>query len=80
LDIDAIKTHHDFTGKDCPNNILKNKTFTTENELSKKIAKELKKFGFKFIGSVTIFSYLQAIGIYNDHEKDCFLNENKKMK
>ncbi|MDE7099645.1 MAG: DNA-3-methyladenine glycosylase I, partial [Malacoplasma sp.] len=53
---------------------------TTENELSKKIAKELKKFGFKFIGSVTIFSYLQAIGIYNDHEKDCFLNENKKMK
>lgn len=25
LDIDAIKTHHDFTGKDCPNNILKNK-------------------------------------------------------
>lgn len=25
LDITAIKTHHDFTGKDCPNNILKNK-------------------------------------------------------
>ena len=57
--------------------ILKNKTFITENNLSKKITKELKKFGFKFIGSVTVFSYLQAIGIYNDHEKDCFLNDSK---
>ncbi|MDE5949881.1 MAG: DNA-3-methyladenine glycosylase I [Malacoplasma sp.] len=57
--------------------MLKNKTFITENNLSKKITKELKKFGFKFIGSVTVFSYLQAIGIYNDHEKDCFLNNSK---
>ncbi|MDE5545214.1 MAG: DNA-3-methyladenine glycosylase I [Malacoplasma sp.] len=60
--------------------ILKNKPSTTENDLSKKIAKELKKFGFKFIGSVTVFSYLQAIGIYDDHEKNCYLNTNKKMK
>lgn len=41
------------------------------DELSEKISKDLKKRGFKFIGPTIIYSYLQAIGIYNDHEKDC---------
>ena len=31
----------------------------------------LKEYGFKFIGSVTIYSYLQAVGIINDHELEC---------
>ena len=43
-----------------------------ETELSKKVAKDLKKRGFKFVGSVTIYAYLQAIGIVNDHLIDCF--------
>ncbi len=43
-----------------------------ETELSKKIAKDLKKRGFKFVGSVTIYAYLQAVGIVNDHLVDCF--------
>lgn len=41
------------------------------NELSKKISKDLKKRGFKFIGAVTIYSHLQACGIINDHANDC---------
>lgn len=41
------------------------------DELSTMISKDLKKRGFKFIGPTIIYSYLQAIGIYNDHELDC---------
>ncbi|MDZ7671885.1 MAG: DNA-3-methyladenine glycosylase I [Halanaerobiales bacterium] len=43
-----------------------------ESELSKKIAKDLKSKGFKFVGSVTIYAYLQAVGVVNDHLIDCF--------
>ena len=45
----------------------------TENEVSKKISFDLKKRGMKFVGSITIYSYLQAVGLINSHEKDCFL-------
>lgn len=41
-------------------------------ELSSKISKDLKKRGFRFVGSTTIYSYLQAAGLINDHIKDCF--------
>lgn len=43
------------------------------NELSDKIFKELKKRGFKFLGSITVYSHLQACGIINDHEEKCFM-------
>lgn len=46
----------------------------TKNYLSDKISNDLKIRGMKFVGSTIIYSYLQAIGIINDHEKDCFLN------
>lgn len=41
--------------------------------LSDKISKDLKKLGFKFVGSTIIYAYMQAIGIVNDHVKDCHL-------
>jgi len=41
------------------------------DDLSTKISNDLKKKGFKFVGPTIIYSYLQAIGIYNDHEIDC---------
>lgn len=43
-----------------------------ENELSDLISKDLKKRGFKFLGSITVYSHLQACGIINDHVKECF--------
>ena len=46
--------------------------YKTKSELSDKIAKDLKKKGMKFVGSTTIYSYLEAIGIIDNHEKDCF--------
>lgn len=41
------------------------------SSLSDEISKELKKKGMKFVGSTIIYSYLQAIGIINDHELQC---------
>lgn len=43
-----------------------------KTELSDTIAKDLKKRGFKFLGSTIIYAHLQAIGIINDHLVDCF--------
>lgn len=43
--------------------------------LSDKISKDMKKRGFKFVGSTIIYAYLQAIGIINDHFYDCFKEE-----
>ena len=46
--------------------------YLTESELSKKISKDLKKRGMNFVGPTIIYSYLEAIGIINNHQKDCF--------
>lgn len=46
-------------------------TIRTTSPLSDKISKDLKKRGMKFIGSTTVYAYLQAIGIINGHEKEC---------
>jgi DNA-3-methyladenine glycosylase I len=43
-----------------------------KTELSDKISLDMKKRGFKFLGSVIIYSHLQATGIVNDHIMDCF--------
>ncbi len=45
----------------------------TTNEYSDKISKDLIKRGMKFVGSTTIYSYLQAVGFISSHSKDCFL-------
>ena len=46
--------------------------YETESDLSKKIAKDLKKRGMKFVGSKTVYSFLESIGIIDNHEKKCF--------
>ena len=44
----------------------------TNTPLSKKICIDLKKRGFKFIGPTIIYSFMQAVGMTNDHLIDCF--------
>ena len=46
--------------------------YKTESDLSKRISKDLKKHGMKFVGPTIIYSYLESIGIIDNHEKDCF--------
>lgn len=56
------------------NKIIKNTQnyIPVSTPLSDKISKDLKSRGMKYVGTVIIYSYLQAIGIVNDHEKGCF--------
>ncbi|EOT40562.1 DNA-3-methyladenine glycosylase I [Enterococcus columbae] len=43
----------------------------TQDKYAQIISKDLKKRGFKFVGPVTIYSYMQAIGMVNDHLTSC---------
>ena len=40
--------------------------------LAETMSKELKKRGFKFVGPVIVYAWMQAAGIVNDHAKECF--------
>ncbi|MBF1454700.1 MAG: DNA-3-methyladenine glycosylase I, partial [Prevotella nanceiensis] len=44
-----------------------------QSKLSDIIAKDLKKRGFKFLGSVLVYSFIQAIGMVNDHDTTCYM-------
>ena len=48
---------------------LKDVPATTE--ISDLLAKDLKKRGFKFLGSTTVYAFMQATGMVNDHVEDC---------
>lgn len=48
------------------------KSFPTQNDLSVQISKELKRRGFKFVGPVIVYAWMQAVGIVNDHSLKCF--------
>lgn len=41
-------------------------------ELSERISKELKKKGFKFVGPVIVYAWMQAAGLVNDHAMECW--------
>jgi DNA-3-methyladenine glycosylase I len=43
------------------------------SELSDRISRDLKKRGFRFVGSTIIYAYLQAVGVVNDHTAGCYL-------
>jgi DNA-3-methyladenine glycosylase I len=44
----------------------------TKTALSEQISKALKQRGFKFVGPVIVYAWMQAMGIVNDHSPDCF--------
>jgi DNA-3-methyladenine glycosylase I len=43
-----------------------------KNATSEEISKALKKRGFKFVGPVIVYAWMQAVGMVNDHARDCF--------
>lgn len=43
-----------------------------QTELSKRISKELKRRGFRFVGPTTVYALMQSVGMVNDHTVDCF--------
>jgi len=48
------------------------------NPVSDTLSKDLKKRGFRFVGSTIIYAYMQAIGMVNDHQVDCFVQSEKR--
>lgn len=59
-------------GKPLVNEWIKISQIPAKTELSDRISKDMKKRGFKFLGSIIIYSHLQATGLINDHLKSCF--------
>jgi DNA-3-methyladenine glycosylase I len=59
-------------GKQIKNKLKKGSTGIATTELSDRISKDLKKRGFKFVGSTVIYAHMQATGMVNDHVMECF--------
>lgn len=59
-------------GQPIKNKVQNYKEAPPTTSLSDAISKDLKKRGFKFVGSTVIYAYMQAVGMVNDHEMDCF--------
>lgn len=57
-----VINHHPSSLSDLP----------AKTDLSDAISKDLKKKGFKFVGSTTIYAHMQACGMVNDHIQACF--------
>ena len=51
-----------------------------KTELSDTISKDLKKRGFKFVGSTIVYAHMQATGMVNDHTLDCFRHKELEVK
>lgn len=56
------------------NEVADYRTRPARTELSDKVSKDLKKRGFKFMGSTVVYAFMQATGLINDHEETCFKN------
>ncbi len=59
-------------GKTIRNRLKNIEDYPTKTEESDAISKDLKKRGFRFVGSTIMYAYMQAIGLVDDHSVDCF--------
>jgi DNA-3-methyladenine glycosylase I len=59
-------------GKPLVNRFSSYREAPAATELSDRISKDMKKRGFRFIGSTTTYAFLQSVGMVNDHEVGCF--------
>jgi DNA-3-methyladenine glycosylase I len=59
-------------GKPIKNSLASYKDAPANTDISDQISKDLKKRGFKFVGSTVVYAHMQATGMVNDHETGCF--------
>ena len=64
-------------GKQIRNNIESYSDVPATTDLSDKISKDLKKRGFKFVGSTVVYAHMQATGMVDDHINSCFCKSEK---
>jgi DNA-3-methyladenine glycosylase I len=62
-------------GKPIQNNFKSSTEIPVKTKLSDLISDDLKKRGFKFVGSTIVYAHMQATGMVNDHITSCFRNE-----
>lgn len=62
-------------GKPKRNRFKGRKDYITRSEVSDAISADLKRRGFRFVGTTIIYAYMQAVGLVNDHTVDCFLHK-----
>lgn len=80
LKIKEKKSFHDYIwqfvdGKPIQNHYQSLKEIPTSTTLSEKMSKQLKKDGFKFVGTTICYAFMQAVGMVNDHTIDCFRHD-----
>jgi DNA-3-methyladenine glycosylase I len=63
-------------GQPKQNHFTNQEALPASTELSEQVSKELKKWGFKFVGPTICYSYMQAAGLVNDHITTCFCYPN----
>ncbi len=59
-------------GKPIQNNWVTTEQVPVSTDISDQLSKDLKKRGFKFVGTTIMYAYMQAVGMVNDHTVDCF--------
>lgn len=59
-------------GRPIRNNVGKMEDIPATTEESDAMSKDLRKRGFKFVGSTICYAFIQAVGMVNDHQLDCF--------
>ena len=77
--LDAADKGEDFTdlcwsyvdGKPIISHLKDYRDGPTQTEISTRFSKDLKKRGYKFVGPTIVYAWMQAVGLYNDHEVDC---------
>ena len=69
---------HWTDGNVIQNNFTNHSEIPTKTALSEEISKDLKKRGMSFVGPTIIYSFMQAIGMVNDHTTNCFRHKELK--
>ena len=69
---------HFVDGKPVKNNWKNIKNVPASNDISDRLSKDLKKRGFKFVGTTICYAFMQAVGMANDHTQDCFRHKQIK--
>ena len=66
-------------GKPINNMVVNYKEMPPTTSISDALSKDLKKRGFKFVGSTVMYAHMQATGMVNDHEVTCFRHKEVKQ-
>lgn len=67
-------------GKQLQNRWRKKEEIPAETEESRRLGRDLKKRGFKFVGPTVMYAHMQAMGLVSDHTIDCFCHPENEQK